>query len=246
MSLIPLFLFVGACACLIGTFVVLRTLGSRYRVGRLLAAAPEVSIEEARSLAEAGDAPAYVRVTGRITSDEEFPDENDRPLVYRRKRLEVAPRGGQWQTISDEREAVPFGLETRSELIAIDEAAIDEGLVAIPREATGSIADLPAGVARDSSDSTAGMAPDAPARLLVEQLSAVEQATACGVPVLRAGQPALTAGLGRPLIITTLAVPEAIRLLAGPFRRRVQAAAALLAGAVLLAATSLVAGLAGL
>jgi len=231
--------------CLAGTFVLLRTLGSRYRVGRLLAAAPDVSIEEARALAAAGDAP-YVRVAGRITSDEEFPDENDRPLVYRRKRLEAAPRPGQWQTISDEREAVPFGVEARSEFIAVDEAAIGEGLVAIPREAVGTLADLPPDVTAENGDALVGLAPDVPARLLIEQLSAVEHATVGGVPVVRAGQPALSAGLGRPLIVTTLVVPEAIRLLAGPFRRRVQAAAVLLFAAIVLAAASLVAGVAGL
>jgi hypothetical protein len=74
----------------------------------------------------------------------------------------------------------------------------------------------------------------------------VEHATICGTPVLRAGQPAISAGRERPLIVTTLAVPEAIRLLAGPFRRRVQVAAGLLGVAVVLAAAALVAQLAGL
>jgi hypothetical protein len=245
MPLTPVALILAAAACLVATLVLLRTLGPRYRVGRLLAAAPEVSIAEARALAEAGEA-RYVRVAGRITSDEEFPDENDRPLVYRRKRLEAAPRAGQWRTLSDEREAVPFGIELRSEFIAVDEAALAEGLVAIPREAVGTIGDLPAEVSADLSDTMSGTDPATPARLVIEQLSAVEQATVCGVPMLRVGQPHISSGLGRPLIVTVLAPAEAIRLLASPFRRRVQAAAVLLGASVVLAAASLVAGLAGL
>ena len=63
----------------------------RYRVGRLLAAAPLVEIDEASEMA--AGRPRYVRVSGRITSDEEFPDENDRPLVFRRKRIDVAAAG---------------------------------------------------------------------------------------------------------------------------------------------------------
>jgi len=81
---------------------------------------------------------------------------------------------------------------------------------------------------------------------VIEQLSAVEHATVCGTPVLRDGQPTLTAGLGRPLIVTTLEIPAAMRLLAAGHRRRVIAAAALLAtglGLLFAAAVTVLAGL---
>jgi hypothetical protein len=231
-------LLAAAVACLAATALLLRSLGPRYRIGRLLAATREASIDEARELA--GGAPAYVRVTGRISSDEEFPDENDRPLVYRRKRIEVADEGGgAWTTVSEEREAVPFGIEARSSFIAVDEAALDVGLVAIPREAGGRAGDLPPDLAQQVPD-------ERPARLVVEQLSAVEHATVCGVPELRKGAPMLSAGLGRPLIVTTLASADAMRLLAAPHRARVLAAAVLLGAAVVLGAASLVAAIAGL
>jgi hypothetical protein len=226
-------------AALAGTLILLRSLGPRYRVGRLLSAAPAVEITEARALA-AGKS-VYVRVNGRISSDEEFPDENDRPLVYRRKRIEVGGPG-RWSIVADEREAVPFGVETRSDFIALDEAALGVGLVAIPRVAEGTLADLPADIRSDVADTP----PNAPARLVIEQLSAVEHATVCGMPVLRDGQPTLTAGLGRPLIVTTLEIPAAMRLLAAGHRRRVIAAAALLAtglGLLFAAAVTVLAGL---
>jgi hypothetical protein len=248
--LIPFILFLAALACVFVAALLLRSLGSRYRVGRLLAATPEVAIDEAVSLASRSR-PTYVRVTGRISSDEEFPDENDRPLVFRRKRLQVAlattrlgaRRESDWRTVADEREAVPFGVETRSAFIAVDDAAIDYGLVAIPRESTGRLSDLPADVASDAESS---LPPDTAARLLIEQLSAVEHATACGVPTMRDGVPVLTSGLGRPLIITTLDAPAAMRLLAAGARRRVLASAGLLMAAAalgVLTVTSVAAGL---
>ena len=245
--MIPIVLLIAAIACVAAAVVLLRSLGTRYRVGRLLAAAPAVEIEEAQAMASGSS--DYVRVTGRITSDEEFPDENDRPLVFRRKRIQVGggtggrSGRGDWRTIADEREAVPFGLETRSAYIAIDVATIGDGLVAIPRESVGKFSDLPAELTADVDDPPPA---DTPARLVIEQLSAVEHATACGTPLLRNGKPTLTAGAGRPLIITTLEAPAAMRLLATGNRSRVVAAAALFVAAGVLAVGFLVTGVLGL
>lgn len=239
--IVPVFLG-AALACVVVALLLLRSLGVRYRVGRLLSAAPLIDIAAARELVTG---PArYVRVTGRITSDEEFPDENDRPLVYRRKRVEIGDGpGGKWRTIADEREAVPFGVETRDDFIAVDEGAISDGLVAIPRESAGTLADLPKELVADLADLPSA---DAPARLVIEQLSAVEHATVCGTPILRNGQPTMSAGAGRPLIITTLDAPAAMRVLAAGDRPRVVGAAVLLVVGVVLAAATAVALIAGL
>jgi hypothetical protein len=171
---------------------------------------------------------------GRVSSTEEFPDENDRPLVFRRTRLEVEVAPDRWRTVLDEREAVPFGVESRSAFVALDQDALGEGLVAIPRIATGRVHEL----AGDMADAARGSAPDAPVRLTIEQLSAVEQVSACGKPETRDGQPVLTAGLGRPLIVTPLDQPAAMRLLASGARRRVAAAAGLIAAGLLLLAVA--------
>ena len=196
-----------AVVAAVAAVLLLRSLGDRYRVGRTLAAAHVVGIDEARQLA-AGPA-RYVRVEGRISSDEEFPDESDRPLVFRRKRIDAMDSSGHWQTVADEKEAVPFGLETRSEFIAVDVDSIGPGLVAIPRESVGKWSDLPTGIAGDDDQPRSA---DTPTRLVIEQLSAVEHATVCGTPVLRDGQPTMTAGNGRPLIVTTLDQASAMRL----------------------------------
>lgn len=238
--MIPVTLVVLALLCVGVTALLLRSLGPRYRVGRLLAATPVVEIEDARHLA--GDArPTYVRVTGRISSDEEFPDENDRPLVFRRKRLEVTDGSRGWRTVADEREAVPFGLETRSAFIAVDADSINVGLVAIERESEGRLSDLPPALLADLDDLPAA---DSRARLVIEQLSAVEHATVCGTPVLRDGRPTLTHGTGRPLIVTTLDVPAAMRLIAAGHRARVVAAAVVLVVAVCLLLAGVIAAVA--
>jgi hypothetical protein len=185
---------------------------------------PLVTIEEAVALA-AGEKQTYIRVTGRISSDEEFPDEHDRPLVYRHSRIELLGSAGQWTTQRDEREAVPFGVETRGAFIAVDQNALGDGLVVVPRVAEGVAADLAPVFDEPLPE---GSRPADRARLTIEQLSAVEHATVCGQPVQRGDGPLITAGLGRPLIVTTLEAPAAMRLLARDHRGRVLGASILL------------------
>jgi hypothetical protein len=214
-------------AAIAAAAVLLRRIGG-YPIARSLRGAPPVSIAEARELA-AGPA-RYVRVAGRVASDEEFPDEHDRPLVFRRRRLEVAERPGRWRILEDEREAVPFSVEDRSSSIDVDVSVLGEGLVVLTREA--------AGLASEVADHLPqGIAPDARVRLRVEQLSAVEHASVAGVPRTdEGGRPRLGAGLGRPLIVTPLELPEAMRVLSGGRRAELRLAAGLLlAGGVLLA-----------
>ncbi len=238
----PLLLAVMGVAALVTSAVLLRSIGPGYRVGRLLAATPRATIDEAIALAAVHPdrgADAYVRVSGRITSDEEFPDEQDRPLVFRRTRIQVARSGNDWQTVVDEREAVPFGIESRSAYIGVDETDLASGLVVIPRQADGVVADLPAEYA---SAIPPGVPASARARLVVDQLSAVEHATVCGVPTGQADRPVLRAGAGRPLIVTSLEPAAAMRVLAGSHRGRVVLAAFML----LLGMTALAAAVAAL
>jgi hypothetical protein len=207
--------------------LVLRSFGSNYRVGRLLASTPAVSVAEARALASTR--PRYVAVRGRIDSETDFEDAAHRPLVLRRTRLQVR-EGGSWKDLEDRRERVPFEVRDGLDAIAVDDAALDEGLVVIVRESEGTAADvadrLPPGTPLDS-----------PARLRIEQISSVEQAIVVGVPRLgEQGVPTISAGLGRPLILTTLERPEAMRVLAhGDSRRPMVAVASLIGGIALFA-----------
>jgi hypothetical protein len=215
----------------------LRRSGSHWRIGRLLAAAPKRSLEEATALAGTGEE-SYVRLQGRIDSDEEFPGEDGKPLVYRRRRLQRDAGRAGWQTFDDDRVAVPFRLSERGEQVWIDADALGDGLVVVPRESEGVAADV-------SGDDVSGDLPempaDAPVRLRIEQISATDHATAAGVP--RTGEDGMTVlgpGLGRPLLLTTLDQDEAMRLLAGDRRSELLLATGLLVAAPILAIVGLV------
>lgn len=217
----PLIIVVAGLVALGGGSLVLRSFGPGYRVGRLLASTPTATIEDAETLAAAGTR-RYIRVDGRLDSAEDFPDENERPLVFRRRRLE-ARRAGRWTVIEENVELVPFEVRDGLAALAIDGARLGDGLVVLPRESLGTVADAPDRVPGDLSPTT-------PLRYRVEQVSAVEHATVLGVPERRPdGSTALTAGLGRPLILSTLEPTEAMQLLAGGRRGRPLAALVLLA-----------------
>lgn len=231
---------VGGVSVMAGGLLLTRG-GPGYRIGRTLSAAPELTLEEVAAAAAAKDG-RYIRTRGRIASDEEFPDENDRPLVYRRQRLQTGG-GGRWTDVDDDRVAVPFGLEARGAFVALDVDALGEALVVVPRVAEGVARDLPPAYAARVPD----LAPGIPIRLRIDQLSAVEQATAAGVPdVGPDGQVRLTAGQGRPLIVTPLEPAAAMRVLASERRGVVKLAAALLAGGLACVAIGIVLVIVGL
>jgi len=219
-------------AALGGGIAALRGYGSRFRVGRLLASAPSVTVAEALDIARGGR-PAFVRVTGRLDSETDFEDIDHRPLVFRRTRLQ-ARRAGAWRDFDVVREVVPFEVREGLDGIAIDTDALDDGLVVVPRETVGIVGDL--------GDRAPGDLDDAlPARVVVELVSNVEHATIAGVPALGPdGGPRLGAGLGRPLILTTLEQSEAMRILAGGSSTRARVATLLLVTAAALVLIGLV------
>jgi hypothetical protein len=142
----------------------------------------------------------------------------------------VARQGRGWKAFEDSREAVPFEINEGLDSIGIDGAALDEGLVVVTRESNG--------VAGDVADrAPADLPPSTPVRAIIEQVSAVDHAIVVGVPAKDAeGDPTMTAGLGRPLILTTLETDEAMRILAGGTNRPRFIAACVVVGAVLIVA----------
>ena len=205
---------------------ILRTFGPNYRVGRLLAVTPVVTVAEARELASGPS--RYVAIEGRIDSDEAFEDEVHRPLVLRRVRFATGS-GTRWRTVDEDRAAVDFEVREGLDAISIDHRSLDAGLVVIPRESTGTLAD--AAEALPAERMPADLPPSAPLRLRIEQVSSVEHATVTGVPAIdpSTGRPWMTSGLGRPLILTTLERDEAMRVLASGAPRRPLAAAVVMA-----------------
>jgi hypothetical protein len=229
-------------------WLLLRGTRGGWRIGRLLAAAPQRSLSEAAAIAAGGD-PAYVRLHGRINSDEEFPGEAGVPVVFRRRRLQRESgsrfwKSVGWHTFDDERLAVPFGLSERGEQVAIDTDALGDGLVVIPRISEGVASDL---TAEAVTERTPEMPGDTPVRLRIEQVSSVDHGTAAGVPQLGPdGEVVLGPGLGRPLVLTTLELDEAMRVLAADRRSSLLLASGLLVAAPIVMVVGLLVALLGL
>ena len=232
----PLIPLVAGIAALAAGVLILRTYGPRYRVGRLLATTPEVSVGEARTLADGP--PRYVRVSGRVDAEDDFEDDAHRPLVFRRTRLQVHGDSG-WVSFEDRRERVDFEVRDGLQGIAVDDAVLDAGLVVVPRESVGTASDV-------SDRVPPGTPPETAVRLRIEQVSSVEHAIVLGVPGLDdAGVPRLSAGLGRPLVLTTLEPAEAMRILTEGGGRRPLIATVCLAGGLGLITIALVFAIVG-
>ena len=217
---IPLFLVLAGVVALGAGWWLLRSMGPRARVGRILAATPLVEVGKAVELAS-GE-PRYVGVGGRLDADEPWEDEGGRPLVFRRSTLERR-EGDAWVPFETERRVVPFEVSGALERIAVDGEALDDGLIVVTRESTGTAAEIPDRV-------PAGTPPETPIRLRVDLLSAVDHAVVLGVPTMSGTGPILRAGLGRPLILTTLEPAEAMRVLAEGRQNTTRLISALLGG----------------
>jgi len=221
-------------------WLLLRRSGTGWRIGRLLAGAPQHTLADAAAMASAGEQ-TYVRIHGRIDSDEEFPGDDGKPIVFRRRRLQQGLARSGWQTIDDDRLAVPFALSERGERVQVDSDTLGDGLVVIPRESEGVASDLTAGAVAGPLPQ---LAPDTPVRLRIEQISTLDHATAAGVPRSGAdGSVVLGPGLGRPLLLTTLDLDEAMRVLAGGRRTELIVASGLLVVAPILVMVGVVVAL---
>jgi hypothetical protein len=222
----PLILTALGFAALMTAMAILRSFGPRYRIGRLLAVAPKVSIPEARALAEAGKR-RYVRIDGRIDSEQDWEDDDHRPLVLRRTAYEWRPTsGGRWRPFDARLEVVPFVVREGLDELAVDASDIAEGLLTVPRERVGHAGDLEAMTA-------AGIDPAAEARMEIGYVSTVDHAAVLGLPQRAAdGGVVIGPGLGRPLIVSILEDAEAMRVLTGGAtgRSRLAVAALLTAG----------------
>lgn len=235
----------GLVLLLVG-WLLLRRSGAGWRIGRLLSAAPHRSLAEATAMAARGEQ-AYVRLHGRIDSDEEFPGDDEKPLVFRRRRLQREASslvgGRRWQTLDDERLAVGFGLTERAERVAIDIEALGDGLVVVPRVSEGVAADL---AALPGGGPRAGLSPETPVLLRIEQVATTDHGTACGVPRLtETGATILGPGLRRPLVLTTLDLDEAMRILGAERRTSLRVASVLLVASPLAILAGLLLAIAG-
>ena len=233
----PLLLAVAGVLALGVAAAILRSFGPRYRVGRLLAVAPLVSVAEAVRIAEAGEAALRPgrrphrqrgRVRGRATTGRSS-------CAGRRSRWRpAAGAGGRVDDrcdVGDPTSGRAFVVREGLDEIGVDAAAACRGPRRGAADEHGPASATSASGRRRASRRTPTR------RLTVEQVSSVEHATVAGVPAPRARWTASSsgAGLGRPLLLTTLERDEAMRVLTGGATRPARLAiACLVAGAVLL------------
>lgn len=213
---------IGAALLVIGLALSRRT-DARTRAGQLLAGLSPLSPTEALKLAALrGDAAPYLAIKGSIDAPEIFEDEHHRPLVYRRERVSIADDVG-WRVIDIAERSLPFVISDPSSSISIATADLSDGLVVVERRWEGSVADLHAAGREYQRPETAALVaalaasdPMRGARVGLEQISNLDRATAAGQLV----NGELRAGVGRPLVVTTLERAEALRLLGTEGRGR--------------------------
>jgi hypothetical protein len=128
--------------------------------------------------------------------------------------------------------SLPFVISDASSAISVAAADLAEGLVVVERRWEGSVAELHATGREYQSPETVALVaaiaasdPKRGARVGLEQISNLDRATAAGQLV----DGELRAGVGRPLVVTTLERAEALRLLGGEGRGRLASSTAALA-----------------
>lgn len=208
------FAALGVALIALGTFGTRRG-GARSRAGRLLASLSPLTPSDALRLAARLGSGRYIAITGGVDAVEAFDDENHRPLVYRRERV-LIDDGGAWREIDRAVRSVPFSISDATGAIAIDAAALDDGLIVVVRQWEGSVAELrdarrefTDASARDLVEQLAASEPQRGARVALEQISTLDRATAAG----RLAEGRLSADGGRPLVFTTLERSEALRVI---------------------------------
>jgi hypothetical protein len=235
-----LFIVLGAAfvAAAIG-LVLVRTSGAQLAIGRRLAGAREIRVGDVLDLSDLPSRP--LRVAGRIRCHDPIVTPRDDRLVALHRDVEVQLADGSWRTIERIRETRGFELWDHDGSLPLDAADAAEPLVTIPHVWRGRVEELAdeahlVAVERLRSEGSEPVA----ARATTRMVSVVERLLVLARISAGAGEnahPTLAPPQGGYLI-TTLDLPDAMRLLGGPRRRRLLTGSALLALAVVAAAVA--------
>lgn len=236
---IPLLLLALAAICAVAGATLVRASGSHLSLGRRLAGAAEVRVGD---LLDADPLPTRpVRVIGRIRSPDPMVTARDDRLVALHRDVEVQLPGGRWRTIERLRETRGFELWDHDGSLPLDASRAAEPLVTIPHVWRGDAGDLTdeahrAALARLQQQ---GLQPVA-ARSVTRTISVVDRLLVLARPVRDAtGRTVLEPPPGG-FVISSLDLPDAMRLLGGSRRAWLVVGAALIGLALVLAALALV------
>lgn len=218
---IPVLLLALGGVAIVAGAVLVRWSGADTRAGRRLAGARPASLPDLRAAASRDELPrGEVRIEGRVRCSDPIRTADGERLALLHRDVEVEQPDGRWRLIERLRDARAIDLWERSTSVPLDLGQLAEPLITIPHQWEGSPAELDAthqpAVARVSAEHH----PPGRARAVTRQVMLVDQLIVVAVPA-RTADGALR--LDPPpggFLVATVELDVALRLLAGPHRRR--------------------------
>jgi hypothetical protein len=241
--LIPIALAMLAAALLFEAagFLQVRRSGARTTVARRLAGARELPVGDLADLAR--DPIRPVRISGRVRCPNPIQTQRDEQLVALHRDVEVLTERGGWRSIERVRESRGFELWDHAGAVTLDAGQAAEPLISIPYLWEGAPAELDDTYRGAVDRLTAEYGNVRAARATTRTINTIDRLLVLAeVERDDAGRVHLRPPAGGYLI-SSLELPDAMRLLAGAGRPRLMVGAALmaaglawgLAGVVLLA-----------
>jgi hypothetical protein len=223
---------VGALGTVTGVALI-RASGANTSAGRRLAGARDMVLRDLQGLAERNQLPAAaVRVEGRVRCANPIVTPAGERLALLHRDIELLSDDGRWRTIERVRDARAIDLWQRSASVGLDLAHIAEPLIAIPHLWEGDAAELDAAMQPAVERVRAEHGAPGPARATTRQVLLVDQLIVLAVPArgddgkLRLDPPP------GGFLVTNVDLDVAMRLLAGPQRRRMVAGYAVTLGGI--------------
>jgi hypothetical protein len=239
---LPVILLVIGALGIVAGIGLIRASGANTGAGRRLAGARGVALRDLHVLAERDELPhTPVRVEGRVRCADPIVTPAGERLALLHRDLELQSPDGRWRTIERVRDARRVDLWQRSTSVSLDLAQVAEPLIAIPLVWEGDPAELSAAVqpAVERVRAEHGVAQRARATtrqvLLVDELIVLATAGRADDGELRLHPPP------GGYLVTNADLDVAMRLLAGPHRRRMVAGYAIAFAALVVMVGGLIA-----
>jgi hypothetical protein len=241
---LPVIVLVTGALGIVAGVGLIRASGANTAAGRRLAGARGIGLRDLHDLAERRELPRTpVRIEGRVRCADPIVTPAGERLALLHRDLELRSPDGRWRTIERVRDARPVDLWQRSASVRLDLAQIAEPLIAIPVVWEGDPAEL--GAALQPAVERVRVEHGGPqlARATTRQVLLVDELIVLATPAQGdEGELRLDPPPGGYLV-TNADLDVAMRLLAGPHRRRMVAGYALAFGAVVVTVAGLIATL---
>jgi hypothetical protein len=202
-------------AVLVVSLAALRSSGADPRTARRLAGPPEHKVGAILDLDRVPERP--VRVAGRIRCRDPLMAPNDERLVAFHRDVEVRV-GGRWRSVERMRESRSFELWDHDGSLTVDPARAAEPLITIPHVWEGDPAELQEPHTSAVARLEERHGPATAARAVTRTINVTDRLLVLAQPMREDGAVRLIPPPGGYLI-STLALPDAMRLLGGRRRR---------------------------